>query len=71
VTLAPHFGMSLATVAGLALAGCAATATGGAEDEIAGSLQAHAMASHASCRFVPGSRGGLLGDILPDLRGLH
>lgn len=69
MTLAPHFGMSRVTVAVFALARCAATATGGAEVEIAGSLQAHAMASHANCRFVPGSRGGLLGDFCPTCAG--
>ncbi len=53
------------------LTGCGGAETGSADVEISGGLEAHAMASQATCEPAPGLHPGMLADFYLDLGGLQ
>ena len=64
--------MSLGLLAAaMLLAGCGGADDGSANIEISGGLEAHAVASKATCEPAPGAQAGLLADFYLDLGGLH
>lgn len=53
------------------LAGCGGAEAGSASVEISGGLEAHIMASQATCEPAPNHQPGLLADFFLEIGGLH